>query len=65
MAKALIGTYTTPRAAALLDEVRALRERVAELEARLAAAESARDARTEVVNLDEFEDLEEPVGAQQ
>ncbi len=44
MAKALMGTYTTPRTIELLDEVRALRQRVARLEAALAEAETARDA---------------------
>lgn len=43
MAKALFGTYATPHSLKLLEEVRALRQRVAELEAALAAAEAARD----------------------
>jgi hypothetical protein len=45
MSKALWGTHATPSSVRLLDEVRALRERVAELEAALAAAEAVRDAR--------------------
>jgi hypothetical protein len=47
MGKALLGTYTTPRSIELLDEVRALRRRVAELESALAEAEAAA-ARSEV-----------------
>lgn len=51
MAKALMGTYTTPRAAQLLDEVRSLRARVAELEAELATARStARERATDVTD---------------
>ncbi len=42
MGKALFGTHTPPSSLRLLDEVRSLRERVAELEAALAAAEAAR-----------------------
>lgn len=57
MAKALMGTYTTPRTVELLDEVRALRQRVAALEAALAEAEAARDQRAAsedaVVKIDE------------
>lgn len=45
MAKALMGTSTTPRSIELLDEVRALRRRVSELEQALARAESAQRAR--------------------
>lgn len=45
MAKAHMGTHTTPRAIQLLDEVRALRARVAELEERLARAEAVAEAR--------------------
>ena len=44
MSKALLGTYATPSSLELLDEVRSLRQRVAELEAALAAAEAARAA---------------------
>jgi hypothetical protein len=40
MAKALLGTHVAPSTARLLDEVRALRQRVAELEEALAAAEA-------------------------
>ncbi len=42
MAKALFGTNMTGSAVQLVDEVRALRGRVAQLEAELAAAEQAR-----------------------
>jgi predicted nuclease with TOPRIM domain len=42
MGKALYGTHTAPSSLRLLDEVRSLRERVAELEAALAAAEATR-----------------------
>lgn len=45
MAKALLGTHTTPRSIELLDEIRALRRRVTELEQALARAEAAREAR--------------------
>lgn len=45
MGKALMGTYAAPRTLALLDEVRSLRQRVAELETALAEAEAARDER--------------------
>ena len=47
MGKALIGTHATQSSLRLLDEVRALRARVAELERALAAAEAARDAQSE------------------
>lgn len=46
MSKALLGTHVAPGSLRLLDEVRVLRQRVAELEAALAAAESAAAART-------------------
>ncbi len=42
MAKALLGTHVDPTTLRLVDEVRTLRRRVAELEAALEAAESAR-----------------------
>jgi len=45
MGKALIGTHAAPSSLKLLDEVRVLRRRVAELERALAEAEAARDAR--------------------
>lgn len=45
MSKALLGTHVAPTSLRLLDEVRALRQRVAELEAALAAAEAAAAAR--------------------
>ena len=44
MAKALMGAHVSPSSLRLLDEVRSLRQRVAELEAALQAAESAHDA---------------------
>jgi hypothetical protein len=43
MAKALLGTHLSPRAAMLIDEVRVLRARVAQLETALAESQSARD----------------------
>lgn len=43
MGKALFGTHVTPASLQLADEVRSLRQRVAELEAALAAAQAARD----------------------
>lgn len=51
MAKALLGTHTTPRSIELLDEIRSLRRRVTELEQALARAESAREAREEAPEL--------------
>ena len=47
MGKALLGTHATPSSLRLLDEIRALRQRVADLETALAAAESARGARAD------------------
>jgi len=44
MGKALLGTHASPSSLRLLDEVRVLRQRVADLERALAAAEAARDA---------------------
>jgi hypothetical protein len=41
VSKALLGTHVAPGSLRLLDEVRVLRQRVAELEAALAAAEAA------------------------
>ena len=55
MAKALLGTHATPRTIQLLDEVRALRARVAELEAELARAESTHQERIQIVDLDKRE----------
>jgi hypothetical protein len=55
MGKALLGTHVTPNSLRLLDEVRALRARVAELERALAEAEDARDARAEIIEVDERE----------
>jgi hypothetical protein len=45
MGKALLGTHSSPATMQLIDEVRALRARVDELERALAEAEAARDAR--------------------
>jgi hypothetical protein len=50
MAKALWGTHTTPSSLRLLDEVRALRQRVAELETALAEAEAVRARREDAVD---------------
>lgn len=44
MSKALYGAAVDPRSLQLMDEVRALRTRVAELEAALEAAEATADA---------------------
>jgi hypothetical protein len=52
MGKALLGTHVTPNSLRLLDEVRALRARVAELERALAEAEDARDAREQLIEID-------------
>jgi hypothetical protein len=60
MGKALMGAYGTPRTVQLLDEVRSLRQRVAQLEQALAEAEAARDAR---LFQDELVTLEEPATA--
>lgn len=43
MGKALLGTHMAPRAVMLIDEVRVLRARVAQLEAQLAEARLARE----------------------
>ena len=48
MAKALLGTVTSPSQLQLLDEIRSLRQRVAELEA---ALDQARDATSERADL--------------
>jgi hypothetical protein len=55
MGKALLGTHATPGSLRLLDEVRALRARVDELERALAEAQVARETRDEVVRIDERE----------
>jgi hypothetical protein len=47
MGKALLGTHVTPGSLRLLDELRALRARVSELERALADAEATREARQE------------------
>lgn len=55
MSKALMGSFAAPKTIALLDEVRALRARVSELEAALAAAERASNERDEFVTLETAE----------
>ncbi len=45
MGKALMGTHAAPSSLRLLDEVRVLRQRVAELERALAEAQAAQDER--------------------
>jgi hypothetical protein len=62
MGKALLGTHTSPTTLQLLDEVRALRSRVADLERALAEAETARDARVELEPDTVALDDREPVG---
>lgn len=52
MGKALLGTHATPSSLRLLDEVRALRQRVADLERALAEAEAVRDARADTLVVD-------------
>lgn len=52
MSKALLGTHVAPSSLRLLDEVRVLRQRVAELEAALAAAEAAAATRARAVDAD-------------
>jgi hypothetical protein len=61
MGKALLGTHSTPTTLQLLDEVRSLRQRVAELERALDEAEAARDARPGPAPVD-LSDTREPVG---
>lgn len=56
MGKALLGTHVPPSSLRLLDEVRALRQRVAELETALARAEAARDERLELAQVVELEE---------
>ena len=51
MAKALMGTHASPSSLRLLDEVRSLRERVAQLEAALAEAESAGEIASQRVQM--------------
>lgn len=43
MGKALLGTHVAPSSLRLMDEVRVLRQRVAELERALAEAQAAQD----------------------
>jgi hypothetical protein len=54
MGKALLGTHTAPASLRLLDEIRALRQRVADLEQALAEAEAVRDARADQLAVDEL-----------
>ena len=61
MGKALMGTYATPRSIELLEEVRALRARVAQLERALAEAEQAAERREPTVV--SIADERETVGA--
>lgn len=65
MAKALYGTVADPSQLALLDEIRALRERVGELEAALEDARAAARERTDlqVVVDDDLADDRARVGA--
>ncbi|MEX0836677.1 MAG: hypothetical protein WD010_11330 [Nitriliruptor sp.] len=56
MAKALMGTHAAPSTLRLLDEVRTLRQRVADLERALATAEAARDAREDVDAISQVDD---------
>lgn len=64
MGKALLGTHVDPATLRLLDEVRALRRRVAELEAALAAVDASRDADARVErSLEAQVDDREPAGA--
>lgn len=53
MAKALFGTVATPSQLKLLDEIRALRRRVAELESALEHAHEAAEQHDRVVQLDD------------
>jgi hypothetical protein len=62
MGKALLGTHTSPNTLRLLDEVRALRARVDELERALSEAETARDARSSETDAGVVLDAREPVG---
>jgi hypothetical protein len=48
MSKAILGAHADPRTLELLDEVRALRQRVAALEAALEEAERAASARDDL-----------------
>ena len=62
MGKALLGTHASPSSLRLLDEVRALRQRVADLERALAKAETVRDAKAVQVDTEPLElDQREPV----
>lgn len=61
MGKALLGTHASPSSLRLLDEVRALRQRVADLERALAEAETVRDAKAVQVDTEPLElDQREP-----
>jgi hypothetical protein len=61
MGKALLGTHASPNTLRLLDEVRALRARVDELERALSEAETARDARSDETDAGVVIDAREPV----
>ncbi len=63
MSKALLGTHVAPSSLRLLDEVRVLRQRVAELEAALAAAEAAAATRARAVGADAPASDREPATA--
>lgn len=52
MGKALMGTYAAPRSLELLEEVRALRSRISQLETALADAEAALATRDDLEHLD-------------
>lgn len=61
MGKALLGTHAAPSSVRLLDEIRSLRQRVADLERALAAAEAARDERAAEGSLElRADDAREP-----
>lgn len=56
MSKALLGSHTTPNTVQLLDEIRTLRARVAELEQALSEADTAQQERSErIVALEDAE----------
>jgi hypothetical protein len=63
VSKALLGTHVAPGSLRLLDEVRVLRQRVAELEAALAAAEAAAASRATAADGDVKRSEREPATA--
>jgi hypothetical protein len=63
VSKALLGTHVAPSSLRLLDEVRVLRQRVAELEAALAAAEAAAASRATSADADVKSSEREPATA--